>query len=222
MEAVFYIVPIFLVSAVVSVYWLAPMSDRVWVWIDGTNALIGLAAAIITLFQVNTTLYEQKLERALSETRLNLAWVLTRTEYEMENCGIWWGDVLEDYETANAKAAVECRSTVNGLPACDMCRIAHLTGQYRSLAFSPDEPEFNADNLSFNICDGQEDTYQMCSSISAYVASAENVTRIKAEKSRLSEIAGGPAAQWVLQILVALFLALQLGRTVHSRRKADL
>lgn len=220
MTAAAIILPVFLLTAAVSMIWLATLSDSFWSWIDVLNTLLGLAAAVITLFQVQMLSHEKRLDAALAETRSNLAWTLTRTEYEMENCGVWWGDVLEDYEAANDKASDACFTEMNGQPFCEMCRIGHLVGQFRSRAFDHEEPEWNAENLAFNICGGGDDTYSMCQAINAYVASAKHVTDIKAEKSELADLAGGAMAMSVLQALIAIYLGLQMGKIVHNRRKA--
>jgi hypothetical protein len=219
MEAVAVILPVFAATAAVSVIWLARLSDHFWSWIESFNAVLGLSAAVITLFQVQTATYEARLETALSAARLNLSWVLTRTEYLMENCGVWWGDVLEDYEVANEKADAACVQRTHGVSTCAVCRIGHLVGQYRSLAFSPQSPEWNAENLHFNICEGQQDSFDLCGAISAYTSSAERVAALKSDRNPFAEAAGGPVAMWILQGLVAVFLGLQLGKTVHSRRK---
>lgn len=220
MAAAAIILPVFLVTAAISMVWLASLSDRFWSWIDGFNTLLGLIAAIITLFQVQTGNYEKRLDAALAETRLKLAWTLTRTEYEMENCGVWWGDVLEDYEAANKKAHDACFVEQNDQRVCEMCRIGHLVGQFRTHAFDHEEPEWNAENLSFNICDNQPDKYNMCQAINAYVASANKVTEIKAERNTFADLAGGPVAMSILQALIAIYLGLQMGKIVHNRRKA--
>lgn len=204
---------LFLITSFLSCIGLNFLPSKHWKWIDYSAVLLGFIGVILTLSEVNETKRQQKIDRSQIETQSRFQDVMTRTEYLMEECGVWWNIVLD--QTNKDPAACNLPHPQFAGKTCkETCRAGHFVMQHRRDVIGTSELNYLAENLR-DLVDSTEGPEF------ASLRRATNAYFISAQKLSAEQRNNPMVNSFILvfaQLLIAFALGLEVGKIYHSVR----
>lgn len=205
---------IFLAASLFSYYGLQRLSDQAWARIDYAAVFLGLIGVLLALAEVGATRKQQRIDRLQLQTQASFQDVMTRMEYLMEECGVWWNVVLDQTN----KDPEICRKSHPRVPnkTCkETCRAGHFVMQHRRSVIGAEQLSNPARNLKGLVDQVQGDEFSLLrETTDRYASNAEMLSAAKKRKPLI-----GPTAQSLAQILIAIALGLEVGKVRHSARR---